>query len=465
MSSYAHIIGDYEVSDRQKAKENISKLLYEGGMMELSQAKLYDKEIVLQKPCSENTKFFNLNYFEDDIMETATLNDNGTIQSSKIGERQFSKVICAVYLYMEMISEKPCLIVQDDHLISSHALGWINHVLGTNYTVSDRYQNLWDKLILIKYNQKIYIDIIKDISQCDAINTNMYRDMMAYLYLYKYDLLKKSENSIADTEAKNNVEDSQKTLHMTHLVNIVRNALVEYKSDHSYEDLINFPFDEKENKRNDIALGLRFFHFIPPQVYASLVAKEMDMSFDEVWNDIKDKHYPYFSNIEESEKKTLTVSTADYLNLASSGDSDIQPYTLTDDDRIYWNAKPSEEMEKWIEELGKRYQKITPKTIGIEEYMELLVKANTTFKRICPFADMFYEFLTNLNDENYQKALLLFDELIEENRESGKIMKQVAFSSWKNENTGIIFNKGRLNIKRYLVLMANVELRKKVFGF
>ena len=277
--------------------------------------------------------------------------------------------------------------------------------------------------------------------------------------------MKKSENSIADAEEKNHVEDSQKTLHMTHLVNIVRNALVEYKPDHSYEDLINFPFDEKENKRNDIALGLRFFHFIPPQVYASIVAKEMDMSFDEVWNDIKDKHYPYFSNIEESEKKALTVRTADYLNLASSGDSDIQPYTLTDDDRIYWNAKPSEEMEKWIEELGKRYQKITPKTIGIEEYMELLVKANTTFKRICPFADMFYEFLTNLNDENYQKALLLFDELIEENRESSKIMKQVAFSSWKNENTGIIFNKGRLNIKRYLVLMANVELRKKVFGF
>ena len=161
---------------------------------------------------------------------------------------------------------------------------------------------------MIKYNQKIYIDIIKDISQCDAINTNMYRDMMAYLYLYKNDLLKKSENSIADTEAKNNVEDSQKTLHMTHLVNIVRNALVEYKSDHSYEDLINFPFDEKENKRNDIALGLRFFHFIPPQVYASLVSKEMDMSFDEVWNDIKDKHYPYFSNIEESEKKNEQIA-------------------------------------------------------------------------------------------------------------------------------------------------------------
>ena len=293
-------------------------------------------------------------------------------------------------------------------------------------------------------------------------------DIMAYLYLYENDILQKAEKGLEKTEEASNIDDTQKTVQLSGLVNIVQNAITKYKTDHSYEDLIHFPFDEKENKRDDIEIGMRFFHFIPPQIYASIIAKEMNLFFDPVWNDIKEREneYPYICQIDDSDQKTLYTKTSEYLNLPSpSNEQDIKPYTLTDDDRIYWNAKPSEEMEKWMGELQERHQKIEPKTIGIEAYMELFVKANRIYRRIYPFADMFYEFLTNLNDEYYQKALLLFDELLDENREKGEIIKNSSHTSWKYENTGITFNEGRLAIKRYLALMANAELRKKLFEF
>ena len=270
MVSYAYLIGSYEVSNKKKAKEDILKLLYEGGMMELSHVNLFDEEIVLQKPCNDKTKFFNLNYFEDNIWETLSVNDDGSFQSGKKGGRQFSKVVCAVYLYMELISDKSCIAVEDGQLIDSNAIGWINHVLGTSYTVTDRYQNLWDKLKLTKDRQTLYSDVIKDINKFDAIDTNIYRDMMAYLYLYQNDILQEAEKGLEKTEEANNVDDAQKTLQLSSLANIVQNALAEYKTDHSYEDLIHFPFDEKENKMTDIAIGLRFFRFIPPQVYQNV---------------------------------------------------------------------------------------------------------------------------------------------------------------------------------------------------
>ena len=77
---------------------------------------------------------------------------------------------------------------------------------------------------------------------------------------------------------------------------------------------------------------------------------------------------------------------------------------------------------------------------------------------------MFYEFLTNLNDEQYQKTLILFDELIEENRETGSIINKVSVY-WDLTDSRITCNDGRMKIKRYLALLANKEMRKKIFGF
>ena len=153
---------------------------------------------------------------------------------------------------MELISETPCIAVEDGELIDSHVIGWINHVLGTNYTVYDRYQNLWDKLMLTKNRQNLYSDIIKDINKFNAINTSIYRDIMAYLYPYQNDILQEAEKGLEKTEEASNIDDAQKTVQLSGLVNIVQNAITKYKTDHSYEDLIQFPFDEKENKRDDI---------------------------------------------------------------------------------------------------------------------------------------------------------------------------------------------------------------------
>ena len=467
MGSFAYLIGYYNSSDKQDARRNILKILHEGGMMELSQVSLFDKDVVLIKSINSETKYFDFNYFEDYIWETALLTKDGDFSSEKKGSRQFSKVICAVYVYMELISETPCIAVEDGELIDSHVIGWINHVLGTNYTVADRYQNLWEKLELIKTRKQLYEDILYDISGYNAMNTYTYRDLMAYMYLYRNDILQEAEKKMEDEETENHVEESKRAIKLTNLAIVVRTAIKEYKEEHSYEDLINFPFDKNINQNPDIIKGLKFFRFIPPQVYASIVANEMDKSFDEVWNDFKDKDYPYICGKSGGEETPLYIKTSDYLNIrpVRFAEPKAKPYTLTDDDRIFWNAQPSVKMQNWIDGLQTRYQEIEPKMIGIEKYIDLFMKANSIYKKIYPFADMFYEFLLNLNDKRYQKALLLFDEVLEENREKGEVINNRTFSSWDLEDTSITFNEGRMNIKRFLALMANKEMRKKIFGF
>ena len=79
------------------------------------------------------------------------------------------------------------------------------------------------------------------------------------------------------------------------------------------------------------------------------------------------------------------------------------------------------------------------------------------------YQNMFYEFLQNGTDRRYLAAVRLLEELTEENREAGKIIRRVG--SWHLANRNVTHNSGRITMKRYLSVMANQALRKKYFGF
>ena len=77
---------------------------------------------------------------------------------------------------------------------------------------------------------------------------------------------------------------------------------------------------------------------------------------------------------------------------------------------------------------------------------------------------MFYEFIQNGTKKEYLAAVQLFETLIEDNKEQGKIINY-CHGSWDMYSRKITHNIGRLRLKRFLSVMANKKLREMYFGF
>ncbi|MBQ7919325.1 MAG: hypothetical protein IJ324_05235 [Lachnospiraceae bacterium] len=103
----------------------------------------------------------------------------------------------------------------------------------------------------------------------------------------------------------------------------------------------------------------------------------------------------------------------------------------------------------------------------LEEFFQIIKDADAYYKRIFPFRDMFYEFLQNSHKVEYVAAIKLLREIVdaEENRKCGELIKHIRNGGWDMTDKRITQNKGRMRVKRYLAVMANKELRRKVFMF
>ncbi len=77
---------------------------------------------------------------------------------------------------------------------------------------------------------------------------------------------------------------------------------------------------------------------------------------------------------------------------------------------------------------------------------------------------MFYEFIANGSKKEYRAAVEVLRKLYDDNAEAGKIIEK-ARGSWDLSSKNVTCNSGRMNMRRYLALLANVELRKKYLGF
>lgn len=118
-----------------------------------------------------------------------------------------------------------------------------------------------------------------------------------------------------------------------------------------------------------------------------------------------------------------------------------------------------------------RHKKITKEIMAeyqqedfLQLFLSLLEEINQYYTRILPFQSMFYEFLQKGNVKVYRAAIELLRELSEENKEDGKIIEKIEHS-WYVASRNVTHNIGRLRLKRYLSVLANLELRKQYFGF
>lgn len=493
MGTFAGFYGEQKIKEELKEEyiNNLTKLLYSGGMMQFETVNLFGEEIALLKeliPDKNGRISFHYNYFGDEAWETAGLNiETGRFYSNKIGWGEFCDVILAAYVLTEFYTEEFGIAeINGEIFDGKEIIGWINYVLDKNFT-NIRAVDAWK---ILEICPDIYRDDIQDVVQecgCEeAINVS---SLMTYLYFkrkenpYWYKIIKE----IGDEKA-NDIRPIDPIVKIEKIIKRLK------ENGKTYEEILDLTFniesfikslDENKTKKDESdeykfnVVGL----FCPKINILICLCELYEKDFWEEYKLYKDKLVSSADELWKGNKEKLIpiekVRTATYLDTPDSAlcfrhSECKENYHKSDDDfALFWNKDCdlnfSKDFNIWCENLKNDFDKIKEniEIQPVQDFIKSLIFslnfANRRYRRIYAHTNMFYDFLANAEKIEVQSALKLFKKLLDDNFDEGKIIEDVR--DWDIADKNKTFNKGRLNIKRYLAIMANKELRNKIFGF
>lgn len=504
MGVFAYYEGNRNVPEEKREIfiKHMLQILNYGGMLQFEKVSIYGKEILLIKPPEPdvNGKLeFHYNYFEDESWETAYFNTKTIyLASRKIGSDEFNWAISAAYSLYEVYDESAGTVMKDGTPINSaECLGWINYVLGTDFTIRNRYR-LWEVFEakgLSDYEEGYGVNIkMNDI--IERVPSRFYKGLGG---IELADICNILEGTSVLEE-----EDLSEGLYPQMILEIKMALRKYYGSEiHNTEKMEELFELLKKAKEERIAvpdmqlaelaeLSLR----VPARVFVYLSAEILEKNFWEMWANIVKEVYhdedcsdyvtEEICKMRDEIRNTVMpdITTEDYFYndgyftfYDTPEELKGKPnYYITKDECAYWwdgeDEYFSESMQKWLEELSVRHKKIAKQIdtsiIKKEDFlkimMEVLYEVNDYYRRIYAYRDMFYEFLLHADDENFYAAILLLKELANENKEDGKII-EILSGRWELKSKNVTFNIGRRRLKRYLAVMANKKIREKYFGF
>ena len=503
MGTYATYCGRIQIPDEKKQEFNKSmiKLLQLGGMVNFSKVNLYDKEIKLIYPVEldkEGKCRFHYNYFEDASWETAGFDSNtNKLWSEKIGSYEFNFVICAGYFLTELYSENYGWVSENGDILNyPDYVQWINYILDKDFSLKKRF-SLW----------KLYE------SFCIARLENGYSvSELNYEEVYNF-VIKGYELYMGGTEladiiyiANGTDDDMANAPKGSYAAEIysIRKSLEEFYKKNPKNgqsviwSMLTLPKEEREGiigtEYDDLArISLR----VAARAFVYLSAEILGNSFWDEWKKI-------YKSVYQDEEKVSYVShevakRRDEMQSASLGKMKTSEflrndsffvfydtpdeimhkgnYYISDDDLMYWwdgtekvelSTAMIEQISKWKKDYDDILACIKDGDFAnydmLRNLIEILDKTDDYYKRIFAFKNMFYEFLENNKDVRYIAAIKLFEKVIEDNKEAGKIIEKARLS-WSVTSKNVTFNEGRVTIKRFLSFMANNMLRNQYFGF
>ena len=475
----------------------VSKILNYGGMMHLRNVEMYNKKICLLDPVTiEKGKDvdFYYNYFEEDSWENAGyVYDNQHFYSNKIGSNEFNYVVTAVHCLYEHYDEGVGLPEENGDIVDSEFfIGWFNHLLGKNFSMAHRFR-LWDKaesyaLDRIEYDYPLKEKDLYCIIPKDLMKYAGGIDLSDLLYI-----INGTETLTEETVAPGTYPED---------VLICKKAILAFIEKHGEEaynrilELLHKPYDIRKNETDkDIKQVAESSLFLHARTILYLTCEMTGKKFWPEWNREKDKVYrdeklkTYASDDileyrkKGQEKPVKEVSTSEFLR--NNGYftfyntpeelKDRPYYYVSDADRLYWWDGSDEvvinsKTEKWLQDVTEDYKEAlaqTPEECDTQKYVkmviELLYEVENRYKRVFAFQDMFYEFIANGTRKEYRAAIDVLRKLYEDNKEDAEFLKDI--HNWEFTSKNVICISGRMNMKRYLALLANVKLREKYLGF
>lgn len=196
------------------------------------------------------------------------------------------------------------------------------------------------------------------------------------------------------------------------------------------------------------------------ELYASVAGMNKKRSFSEnLW----------------SEKQSLLISGISTAEFVNQSPDDMLYYWTPDGD-----IEVSEDIESWFGELRRQFDEYVAEWQQIPKIMRYIVDdllfADSNYANIQVFSEFLEETMDNISDVRYHILWRIFHDMIHDpnmlkegsvilDKESLANGKKKLRYSWKMTDTDLKRNKARMTVKRYLSLISNKELRRKVFGF
>lgn len=387
MGTYVWYSGmaDYPLEKRKRIKENILKMLDAGGMMQIETVKNNSHELyVLSKPEKDqnNRILWNYNYFEDDMWETASLDCKDLqIYSNKVGNEEYKDVMIALYMLSELEDNDIGFTMCNGDIVSEEKyVGWINQILGTNYSFRKRF-NLWENVEWYIENEKceemhismkeLFELIPKNLRYAaggteladllwviNGTSSLLPRDLDPDSYAYE---VWKCQRAIQEIFIKDLENEEEKIL-----------------------SLLQMPRNRRRSVMDPVMKQLaKFTLFLPARIVLFLYTEFTGDNFWEIWSAIKSNVYndekmkKYASKELELYRKIFIegpiapVTTSDFLRQDGyftfwktppelGGEEN---YYISDWDRLYWwgkieDVEITEEIDIWLNMLVKEYEMI-----------------------------------------------------------------------------------------------------------
>ena len=502
MGTFGHYMGNMYIPEekREEFARQVKKVLNYGGMMQFEKISMYGHDMGLLKPVElypGGKIYFHFNYFEDGAWETAGFDANeGYFHSEKIGGGEFCDVVTAVYCLYEAWDNEPGFAeVNGDIINDCYYTGWLNHLLGTGFSLKKRFR-IWDNMerYALKrigdYEDSTVGDVMQFIpaGMRYGVGGVEFSDLMYIIHGTE----SLTEDEIEPDTYPEDVYGCKKALEVFFKMNQNEDAVRQI-----WELVRKDRYERERAESTELSDIGKFSLILPARVIVYLTAELKKESFWEYWNEFHDEVYhdetmkEYVSQQLKAERKCFIeapippVRTSEFLRQDGYFTFYDTPeelkgtpnYYISDDDRLYWwdgtdEVVLSKEMDEWLKTLSIRHREISEDMAGksessdefLKNFLMLLVEIDQYYKRIYPFQNMFYEFVQNGSKIAYKAAVRLLKRIADENREKGKIIEKAKYD-WDITSRNVTHNAGRLELKRFLSVMANRRLRKKYFDF
>ena len=439
MGTFAEYIGTMDIPENQRAQyaRQMLRLLHAGGMMSVDEVGLFGHRIRLLYPpeLDETGRAWGCyNYFEDEFWESWGLNvDTGTFSSNKIGGGAFRAAVLAGYVLTALYSRSYGIVTVDGSYVREHRfIGWINGVLGTQYT-DWRSTQLWEIEKLLhkdgcdEYNKDL-TGLIHDVPTGCA-DLEQIESYLAARYFEEFDAGMSAEAEDVEIYHKEDAIGVRNCF--THLK---RTLSALHENGGTLEEAKKYllmPMDERsavidEQGGNTLAFS---YCFVSPALAVAMTAREFGVDFWALWDELG-ADIPSVERFPAPQPcpPVEPVSTQELFGVAS------------DDMAYYWQpdgkVQFSDEMTAWMQSLRAELDGITD-TILPEKFLQAMADAIAGAGNYA-FRDMFYEFIARQAEPRVQAAVLLLERLAE---------------------------RGEPNVRRYLAILGNPALRERVFGF
>lgn len=440
MDTFAQYIGEMDIPKEKRSEyaRQMIKLLHAGGMMSAREVRLFDKRICLLSPPEldeHNRAWGNYNYFQRDFNETWDLDARaGSFCSRKIDNNPHHAAIIAAYVLTALYCKSYGIVTIGGNLVRENiCIGWINSVLGTAYT-NWRSTQLWEIAKLLhrdSYCERRNTDLtclLSDVSQT-CIDSMQMESYMAACHL---DELLKNMAAIP-VSLQTLCEEKVLPAHVRY--DCLQSALSElHQGGGTLEDAKKYLTMAMEERRNFIkehtGFNLAFaYSFVLPAFAVAVTAREFYTDFWTLWEETEAR-IPQIQLLPEPQPcpPVEPLSTQDFLRISP----DDMAYYWTPDGSI----KFSMEMQTWMKCVCDELDSIT-ESILPEVFPKALVRSIAATGEFA-FENMFYDFLARQAEQRVQSAVILMQRLAARKEP---------------------------NIRRYLAILSNPALRRKVFGF